>query len=452
MKREPLSRFRNIGIISHIDAGKTTVTERMLFYSGVIHRMGEVDEGQATTDWMAQEQERGISITAACISCPWRGHTINIIDTPGHVDFTIEVERSLRVLDGAVAIFSGVEGVEPQSEAVWHQAERYGIPRVAFVNKMDRIGADFWRVLQEMREKLGARPVPLQVPLWDGENFVGVVDVIGGRALRWKEEDLGSTILEEEPPAEAGEKAGRLREELLEAVAECDEVFLESYLGDADVGENLIREGLRRATLKARLVPVLCGSGLRNKGIQPLMDAIVDFLPSPLDQPPMEGEEPGSGESLLRYPDPEEPFSALAFKIMTDEGRRLTYLRVYSGKIATGQLILNSSRKKTERVARLFRMFSHKRERIEAAGPGAIVAAAGLKETYTGDTLCDREKPIRFTSMEFPEPVISVAIEPRSQEAQRKLAESLEKLAAEDPTFVVKFNEETGQTIISGMG
>ncbi len=384
MKRDSLSLLRNIGIISHIDAGKTTVTERMLFYSGVIHRMGEVDAGQATTDWMAQEQERGISITAACISCPWRGHTINIIDTPGHVDFTIEVERSLRVLDGAVAIFSGVEGVEPQSEAVWHQAERYRIPRVAFVNKMDRMGADFWRVLQEMREKLGARPLPLQVPLWEGENFWGVVDLIGGKALRWKEEDLGITLLEEEPPAEAREKAAQLKEELLEAVAECDEIFLESYLGDAEVGEDLIRAGLRRATLKAHLVPVLCGSGFRNKGIQPLMDAIVEFLPSPLDAPPFEGEEPESGKSLLRYPDPKEPFSALAFKVMTDEGRRLTYFRVYSGKIAAGQVVLNSSRGKTERVARLFRMFSHRRERIEGGGPWRYPSRHGLEGDLHG--------------------------------------------------------------------
>ncbi|MBI2881246.1 MAG: elongation factor G [Candidatus Tectomicrobia bacterium] len=454
MNPKELQRIRNIGIISHIDAGKTTVTERILFYTGAIHRMGEVHDGLATTDWMTQERERGISITAASISTHWRDHTLNLIDTPGHVDFTIEVERSLRVLDGAVAIFSAVEGVEPQSEVVWRQADRYRVPRLAFVNKMDRVGADFENVLKDIRVKLAAKELVLQVPLGAEEGFRGVIDVVEGRAVTWSAEDQGRTFTSGEMPPELQAAAASARDGLLEAVAEADERFLEIYLG-GEAGRltpEEIRAAIRRATLAGRAVPVLCGSGLRNIGVQPLLDAVVDFLPSPLDLPPVPGADPRSETPDERPHHPAAPFSALAFKIMTDEGRRLTYLRVYSGKLVPGQVVYNPNRGKEERAARIFQMFANKRERLDAAEAGSIVAVAGLKETYTGDTLCAKDAPIRYEALTFPEPVLYRAVELRSSADEKKLNESLEKLQAEDPTFHVRVDPDTGQTILSGMG
>jgi elongation factor G len=451
-RANPLTTVRNIGIISHIDAGKTTVTERILFYTGASHKLGEVHDGEATTDWMPQERERGISITAAAVSTRWRGHTITIIDTPGHVDFTIEVERSLRVLDGAVAIFCAVGGVEPQSEAVWHQADKYHVPRIAFVNKMDRIGADFFNVLQEMRDKLGARPVPVQLPLGQEDGFRGVVDLIAMRGLIWHEADLGMTFEAVPIPEELRALAERYREALLEAVAETDDELLNNYLAHGTLSPQEIRRGLRRGTLNTAMVPVLCGAGLRNKGIQPLLDAIVDYLPAPVDLPPVRGRHPRTGEEIARPSDPQAPFAALAFKISMDQGRKLTYFRIYSGKTAPGAVVYNANRHVQERIARLFRMHANKRERIDEAIAGDIVAATGLKDTSTGDTLCAEAHPIVLEAIEFPEPVISIAVEPRTVGDQEKLAQALEKLASEDPTFHVRFDEETGQTILWGMG
>ena len=452
MLERDLRKTRNIGIISHIDAGKTTVTERVLFYTGAIHRLGEVHEGLATTDWMPQERERGISITAAAVTVRWRGHFITILDTPGHVDFTIEVERSLRVLDGAIAIFSAVEGVEPQSEAVWHQADRYRIPRIAFINKMDRIGAEFTRVLLEMQEKLGAEPLCLQLPLGVEEGFRGVVDLLEERALTWSSEDQGKTILASDLPGELRKASKEAREELLEAIAERDEAFLSAYLSGEPPSPEAIRAALRRITLGGKGVPVFIGSGLRNQGVQPLLDAVLDFLPSPLDLPPTRGTDPRTGNLAERPHDPKAPLSALAFKIITDEGRRLTYLRIYSGQIQPGMSVFNTNRKVEERVARIFRMFAKKRERLDVAGAGSIIAATGLKATYTGDTLCPQGSPIQFESLQVPAPVMDVALEARSSAEEKKLTGSLEKLLAEDPTFRVRVDEETGQTIMSGMG
>ncbi|MBI1987754.1 MAG: elongation factor G [Nitrospinae bacterium] len=455
----PLNRIRNIGIISHIDAGKTTVTERMLYYTGTIHKIGEVHEGEATTDWMPQEQERGISITAAAIMCKWRNHAINLIDTPGHVDFTIEVERSLRVLDGAVAIFSAVEGVEPQSEAVWHQADKYRVPRLAFVNKMDRVGADFYAVLEDMKAKLSGQPLPIQLPIGSEETFAGVVDLIRGKGITWHTDDWGVTFEEGEVPQELEAEALLYRDALIEALAEKADVsegalgtLLKAYLENEPISEELLKAALRQATLNYQAVPVLCGSGLKNKGIQPLLDGIVDYLPAPRDLPPAVGIHPLTGQPEERPHSREAPFSALAFKIALDQGRKLTYFRIYSGRVAVGSQVYNATRKKRERMARLFRMVANKKERLEEATAGEIVAAAGMADTFTGDTLCDPEHPLSFEPMEFPEPVISVAIEPRSIGEQGKLEEALEKLQAEDPTFRVRFNEETGQTLISGMG
>ncbi|MFQ5894917.1 MAG: elongation factor G [Nitrospinota bacterium] len=448
----PLQRLRNIGIISHIDAGKTTVTERFLFYTGAIHRMGEVHEGQATTDWMSQERERGISITAAAITCQWRDHEVSIIDTPGHVDFTIEVERSLRVLDGAIAIFSAVDGVEPQSEAVWRQADKFHIPRLAFINKMDRVGADFFGTVEQMRKKLAAKPLLLQLPMGSGEEFLGVVDVLSGRALTWREEDLGGTVVEVDPPEEILPRVRRAREALVETLAEGDEALMESYLEGKPLEAAALREALRRAVLQVRVAPVLCGAAVRNKGIQPLLDAVVDLLPSPLDLPPAEGHHPDTGEVLSRGVRADEPTSAFVFKVQMDEGRRFTYLRVYSGRLRPGDVLLNATRGGEERIARLFRMFSHKRQRMEVVGPGAIVAATGIKGAATGDTLCHPAHPIRYEPIQSPHPVISVAIEPRTSAGQKRLEESLTKLADEDPTFRVRKDPETGQTLISGMG
>ncbi len=452
MKDDSLSKIRNIGIISHIDAGKTTVTERILYYTGLIHRMGEVHFGEATTDWMQQEQKRGISITAAAVTCQWRGHNINIIDTPGHVDFTAEVERSLRILDGAVTIFSAVEGVEPQSETVWRQAERYQVPRIVFINKMDRVGVDYLSAIEEMRDKLAANPLLTQLPLGIEEDFRGVIDLIRMKAILWDEEDLGATYNESEIPGEYEEEAGRWREELLEAAADFDEELMEKFLKGDSIKEADIKRALRTATLTNGGQPVLLGSGLKNKGVQKLLDAVVEYLPSPSDVPPVEGVNPLTDEVEARHPSQDDPASMLTFKIMTDGGRRLTYLRVYSGSIAPGDRLYNPASEGQERIARLFRMRAEKRERMESAGPGEIVAVTGFKEARTGDTLCSEEEPIVLESVEFPEPVISVAIEPRTQGDHEKMTRSLEKLVEEDPTFRMTYDDETGQTILSGMG
>jgi elongation factor G len=447
-----LNRIRNIGIMAHIDAGKTTVTERILYYSGRSYKMGEVHDGEAVMDWMRQEQERGITITSAVTTCPWRSHEIHIIDTPGHVDFTIEVERSLRVLDGAIAIFDAVNGVEPQSETVWHQAGKYHVPRLTFINKMDRVGADFSGTVEMMKEKLGTRPAITQLPIGAEDQFRGVIDLVKMKAVTWEEETLGATFREGEIPRDLLPEALKVREQLLEMLAEKNDALMEKYLGGQEISPEEIRGVLREATLKFEFVPVLCGAALRNKGIQPLLDAVVDYLPAPPDVPPIQGFNPQTGKPESRGSSEEEPLSALAFKIMMDEGRKLTYLRVYSGALRAEQEVYNSTKDKRERVARLFRMHANKKERIPEARAGDIIAAAGLKETSTGDTLCSESHPIILERIDFYEPVTSVAVEPKSRADQEKLGLSLEKLADEDPTFRVKYDEDTGQTVISGMG
>ena len=447
-----LRKTRNIGIMAHIDAGKTTVTERILYYSGRSHKMGEVHDGEATMDWMRQEQERGITITSAVTTFPWRGHEIHLIDTPGHVDFTIEVERSLRVLDGAIAVFDAVNGVEPQSETVWHQADKYHVPRLTFINKMDRVGADFFSSVESMKEKLGANPVVIQLPLGAEDRFQGVIDLIKMKSVIWDEETLGATFQEMDIPSELMPDAGKYREKLLETLAEKSDPLMEKYLAGEEVGTEEIHRVLREGTLKSSLVPVLCGAALRNKGIQLLLDAVVNYLPSPLEVPPVQGFNPQTGDPETRSSSDQEPFSALAFKIMTDEGRKLTYLRVYSGVLKAEQEIYNSTKGKRERVARLFRMHANKKERVPEVRAGDIIGAAGLKETTTGDTLCAEDHPITLERIDFYEPVTSVAIEPKSRQDQEKLDFFLQKLGEEDPTFRVKFDEDTGQTIISGMG
>ena len=438
--------------MAHIDAGKTTVTERILYYTGRSHKMGEVHDGEAVMDWMPQEQERGITITSAVTSCPWKGYEIHLIDTPGHVDFTIEVERSLRVLDGAVALFDAVGGVEPQSETVWHQADKYRVPRITFINKMDRLGANLGGTVEMMKEKLGARPVLIQLPLGEEEQFQGVIDLIQMKTITWDEETLGATFHEVEIPEDFLAEARKYREQLLEALVERSDPLMEKYLGGQEISAQEIKAVLREATLKFELVPVLCGAALRNKGIQPLLDAVVDYLPSPVDIPPVQGFNPKTGEPESRRSSDQEPFAALSFKIMTEEGRKLTYIRVYSGILRTEQEVYNSTKGKRERVARLFRMHANKKERIAEVRAGDIVAAAGLKETTTGDTLCDASHPITLERIDFYEPVTSVAIEPKSRADQEKLDFFLRKIVDEDPTFRVKFDEDTGQTIISGMG
>ncbi|MDW7711795.1 MAG: elongation factor G [Deferrisomatales bacterium] len=449
----PVEKYRNIGIAAHIDAGKTTTTERVLFYTGVSRRLGEVHEGTAVMDWMEQEQERGITITAAATTCFWNGHRINIIDTPGHVDFTVEVERSLRVLDGAVAVFCGVAGVEPQSEAVWRQADKYRVPRIAFVNKMDRPGADFPRVLEMMRERLGARPLAVQLPLGAEDGFRGVIDLVAGRATVWDDESLGVRFEEGPIPEALLGQAAAARAALLEALADADDAFLEQYLAPGGPTETEIRAALRRATVGHRGVPVLCGAAFRNKGIQPLLDAVVDYLPSPLDVPPYEGYEPEGTGRVLRAPDDTEPFAALAFKVMTDPYvGQLTFFRVYSGALQAGSYVLNPKSGKKERISRLLEMHANERREIETVAAGDIAAAVGLKNTVTGDTLCDPREPVILEAMEFPAPVLSVAVEPRTQADQDKLGVSLARIASEDPSFRVRLDEETGQTIISGMG
>jgi elongation factor G len=450
----PLERIRNIGIMAHIDAGKTTTTERILFYTGVTHKMGEVHDGAAVMDWMAQEQERGITITSAATTCQWKDHRINIIDTPGHVDFTVEVERSLRVLDGAIAVFCGVGGVEPQSETVWRQADKYRVPRIAFVNKMDRVGADFPRVVEMMRERLRAHPVPVQLPLGEAERFRGVVDVVREKALVWEDDPLGVAFHEEPVPAEMTDDVAELREKLVESAADVDEALMAKYLDGEPIEGSALLKALREATLRLQLVPVLCGSAFRNKGVQPLLDAVVDFLPSPLDVPPVEGVRPGKEEQkLVRRAADDEPFSALVFKLATDKHvGHLAYMRVYSGRVETGDSVLNAATGKKERVGRLLRMHANKRQEIPEVGTGDIAAVVGLRGVATGQTLCHPHHPILLEPIHFPEPVISVAVEAKTKADMDRLALSLERLASEDPTFRVSIDAETGQTLISGMG
>jgi elongation factor G len=449
----PLDRTRNIGIMAHIDAGKTTTTERILFYTGISHKIGEVHDGAATMDWMVQEQERGITITSAATTCFWRDHRINIIDTPGHVDFTIEVERSLRVLDGAVAVFCGVGGVEPQSETVWRQADRYQVPRLAFVNKMDRVGADFERVVAQMRDRLNATPVVLQLPLGAEEKLRGAIDLVKMKAIIWDDDSLGSNYREDEIPADMADAANAAREKLLEAVSDLDESLMEKYLGGEALTEAEIKAALRKGTIAMKIVPVITGSAFKNKGVQTLLDAVVDFLPSPLDIPPMHGDNPDTGADETRTASDDQPFTALAFKIMTDPYvGSLTFLRVYSGVLASGSYVFNSVKQKKERVGRLLKMHANKREEIKEVYAGDICAAVGLRDTTTGDTLSDEDHPIVLERMQFPEPVISIAIEPKTKADQEKLGSSLARLASEDPSFRVSSDAETGQTLISGMG
>lgn len=454
MVREiPLERIRNIGIMAHIDAGKTTTTERILYYTGISHRLGEVDEGTAIMDYMPEEKERGITITSAATTCYWRDYRINIIDTPGHVDFTVEVERCLRVLDGAIAIFCAVGGVEPQSETVWHQARRYSIPCLAFINKMDRTGARFLEAVEEMREKLNANAFPIQIPMGEEENFKGVIDLVRMRAITWEEEDLGKGVRIGEIPSEFEKEAREYRERLIEGVSEADEELMEKYLKGEEIEEDLLKRGIRKGTLSATLIPVLCGAAIKNKGIQPLLDAIIDYLPSPIDIRAVEGINPIDQSKEKRKASDSEPFSALAFKIATDPYvGKLVFFRVYSGSMKAGSYIYNASRDKKERVGRILQMHANKRRDREEVYAGDIAACVGLKNTKTGDTLCERDAPILLETMHFPEPVISVAIEPKTKVEEEKLSESLTKLTEEDPTFKVKVDKETSQTIISGMG
>ena len=449
----PLERMRNIGIMAHIDAGKTTTTERILYYTGVNYKLGEVHDGAATMDWMEQEQERGITITSAATTCFWNDHRINIIDTPGHVDFTAEVERSLRVLDGAIGVFCAVAGVEPQSETVWRQANKYRVPRIAFVNKMDRVGADYARVTRMIRDRLDANAVPLQLPIGSEDEFVGVVDLLAEKAIYWDEESLGARFEEREIPQEMRPAVEAAREHVIEAVADFDEALTAKYLDGEPISADQLRKALRDATLRLDVVPTLCGAAFKNKGVQPLLDAIVHFLPSPLDIPPVEGTKPGSGEVVQRKADDNDPFSALAFKLMNDKHvGHLTYIRVYSGSVAAGQQVLNANHARKERIGRLLRMHANKREEIEEANAGEIAAVVGLKAIGTGETLCDPRHPVILETLVFPEPVLSIAIEPKTQADMDRLGQSLQRLTQEDPSFHCAVDEETGQTIISGMG
>jgi len=449
----PLEKTRNIGIMAHIDAGKTTTTERILYYTGVTHKIGEVHEGAATMDWMEQEQERGITITSAATTCNWGDHRINIIDTPGHVDFTIEVERSLRVLDGAVAVFCSVGGVEPQSETVWRQADKYGVPRIAFVNKMDRVGADFFRGVSMIRDRLKANPVPIQLPIGAEDTFRGVVDLVEMKAIVWDEESLGAKFHEEEIPADLQELALEYHEKLVEEIVSHDDELMEKYLGGEELTNAEIRAAIRNATIAIKICPVICGSAFKNKGVQNLLDAVVDYLPSPVDIPAIKGKDADTGAEIERRASDDEPFSALAFKIMTDPFvGQLCFIRVYSGVLNSGSYVYNSTKGKKERIGRLLKMHANKREEIKEVLAGDIAAAVGLKYTTTGDTLCPEDAPVILESIEFPEPVIAIAIEPKTKADQEKLGISLQKLASEDPSFRVRTDEETGQTIISGMG
>ncbi len=449
---QKLLKTRNIGIIAHIDAGKTTVTERILYYTGKVHKMGEVHDGEATMDWMLEEKERGITITSAVTSCLWHGHTINIIDTPGHVDFTIEVERSLRVLDGAVGVFCAVGGVEPQSETVWHQADRYKVPKIAFINKMDRVGADFFRAVEMMKERLGARPLILQLPWGSEDRFMGVIDLLKMKAIVWEDETLGAGFHEMPIPQEMAEQASRHRETLLESLADQDDQIMAKYLSEEEIDVQALRRVIRNATVRLEAVPVLCGAALRNRGIQPLLDALVEFLPSPSDIPPVVGHSPTSSKEVSRHASSKDPFSALAFKVQMDQGRKLTYLRIYSGSVKAGETVFNPGKNVKEKLARLLRMHANKRERIEQASAGDIIGAMGLKITTTGDTLCPEDDPLLLEPIQFNTPVISMAVEPKGVQDQDRLMDALAKLSDEDPTFKFRIDEETGQTVISGMG
>ena len=447
-----LDHVRNIGIMAHIDAGKTTTSERILYYTGRTHRIGEVHEGMATMDWMEQEQERGITITSAATTCEWRGHQINLIDTPGHVDFTVEVERSLRVLDGAVSVFCAKGGVEPQSETVWRQATKYHVPRLAYVNKMDITGADFFRVVDMMKERLQANAVPIQLPIGAEADFVGLVDLVKMKAEIYVDE-LGTTMDETDIPANLVEMAEEYRQKMVEAAAEADDELMMKYLDGEELTVEEIKYGIRKATIENKMTPVLCGTSYRNKGVQPLLDAIVDYLPSPLDIPPVKGTKVGSDEEIERKADDNEPFSALVFKIMADPYvGKLAFFRVYSGTLKSGSYVYNSNKGKRERVGRILRMHANHREEIEEIRAGDIASAVGLKETTTGNTICDESHPIVLESMEFPEPVIRVAIEPKTKAGQDKMSMALVRLAEEDPTFKTYSDESTGQTIIAGMG
>ena len=448
-----LVKIRNIGIMAHIDAGKTTTTERILYYTGVSHKIGDVDEGTAVMDWMEQEQERGITITSAATTCFWKNHKINIIDTPGHVDFTIEVERSLRVLDGAVAVFCGVGGVQPQSETVWRQADKYKVPRIAFVNKMDRIGANFLRVVEMMKKRLNANPVPVQLPIGAEDNFKGVIDLIKMKGVIWDEDTLGAKFREIEIPAELKQGAVTARDEMIEKVADHDEKIMNKYLNGEPIAEEDIKRAIRIATLKMALIPVICGSSFKNKGVQPLLDSVVDYLPCPSDVPPMKAKDLSKETEVAITPDESATFYALAFKIMTDPYvGHLTYFRAYSGSVKTGAFVYNTSKGHKERIGRLFKMHANKREEVTQVAAGDIAAVVGLSNTRTGDTLCSSSDSYVLERITFPEPVISIAIEPKTKADQEKLSAALQKLTQEDPSFRVKFNEETGQTIISGMG
>jgi elongation factor G len=449
----PLENYRNIGIMAHIDAGKTTTTERILYYTGVSHKIGEVHEGTATMDWMEQEQERGITITSAATTCYWRDSLINIIDTPGHVDFTIEVERSLRVLDGAVAVFCSVGGVEPQSETVWRQADKYGVPRIAFINKMDRVGADFFRGVQMIKDRLKANPLPIQLPIGKEDTFKGVIDLVRMKAVIWSDESLGANYHEEEIPADLLEEAIEYREKMIEEISSHDDALMEKYLSGEALSEQEIMAAIRACTIAIKFCPVICGSSFKNKGVQNLLDAVVDYMPSPMDIPAIKGIDVDTSAEIERHASDAEPFSALGFKIMTDPFvGQLTFFRVYSGMANAGSYIYNSTKGKRERLGRILKMHANKREEIKEVFTGDIAAAVGLKYTTTGDTLCDEDKQVILESIEFPEPVISIAIEPKTKAEQEKLGFGLQKLASEDPSFRVKTDEETGQTIISGMG
>ncbi len=447
-----LSRTRNIGIVAHIDAGKTTVTERILFYTGKSYKMGEVHDGEAVMDWMPQEQERGITITSAVTTCTWKNHEIHIIDTPGHVDFTIEVERSLRVLDGAVVVFCAVGGVEPQSETVWRQADKYGVPKVAFINKMDRVGADYAGTIRQMKERFNSLPLPIQIPFGEEEAFRGVVDLIRQQVITWDDETKGVSYGYADIPDEIRKQAMEHRDRMIALLADVDDGIAEKYLEGMEIPEAEIIEAIRKATTSLQIVPVLCGSALRNKGVQPLLDAVVHYLPSPEDIPPVKGLNPLTKQEEVRASSDKEPLAALAFKIMQDEGRKLTYLRIYSGRLHAGDELYNASRGKKEKIARLLKMHANKRERVEQAGAGDIIAVMGLKEITTGDTVCDEAHPILLEPIDFYEPVISLAIEAKTPADQEKLAVALNKLMEEDPTLRVKYEDETAQTVLSGMG
>ncbi|MGI6175602.1 MAG: elongation factor G [Christensenellales bacterium] len=453
LRQDSLNNTRNIGIMAHIDAGKTTTTERILFYAKKIHKLGEVHEGGATMDWMVQEQERGITITSAATTAHWKGYRINVIDTPGHVDFTVEVERSLRILDGAVVVFCAKGGVEPQSETVWRQANKYHVPRIAYINKMDIVGADFFRVVNMLNDRLAANAVPIQIPIGAENDFSGMVDIVTQRALIYHDDDMGKVVDDAEIPADLLELTAQCREKLIEAVSEHDEQLMEKYLNGEELTEQELKDGIRNAAINTKIIPVLCGTSYRNKGVQPLIDAVVDYLPSPLDIPPVEGVDPNTDETVTRLCSDEEPMSALAFKIMTDPFvGKLAFFRVYSGTIKSGSYIYNSSKGKRERAGRLLMMHANHREEVDEVFAGDIAAIVGLKDVGTGDTLCEEKQPVILESVEFPDPVIQVAIEPKTKAGQDKMAIALGKLSEEDPTFKAYTDQETGQTIIAGMG